>query len=483
MTPPESSWGPGASTSPAKSSAANSPHASSTKSAKKPVAKKPVAKNPAAKAKNATGDRAPRDADFTASGAESRTDGERITVHDGHMTIEAGTPRERAEASADGDAAPAEDVTTTREPQGVAATEPPSRTAAPVDTAPIAVVQRPAITKPPYVPRTATPTAVAAPPPQKVDVPAVVTPVERVPEATPAPFPRRLSAAERLAGSTTRVRTRVREWMTDRKAIVISLVPVVGIVGLLTGAAVYTAVSPPQATAAAPALSDTQTAAQAWLIDNAVPGRPIIVDAALVPGLVDAGWAPGDVLTAGDASTTEWREIAYVASAGDGGDAATDAAIRSSVPAATFGDLEIRRVVPEGAVIAAASERSAAATRREFGAEISRNPGVELSTPDRVTLASGLVDERISAVLGALAAVGVVTVTDLPVIAGEEGRTLRQVSLSGVGDVPLVSGAEPSEQARAIFDALSGDYALDALSVDGADLVLRFPLPSETSPE
>ena len=123
------------------------------------------------------------------------------------------------------------------------------------------------------------------------------------------------------------------------------------------------------------------------------------------------------------------------------------------------------------------------ATRREFGSEISRNPAVEMSTPDRVAFAGGRVDERISAVLGALAAVGMVTVTDLPVVAGEQAGTLRQVAVSQVGEVSLVAGDEPSTQARAIFDALSGAYALDALSVDGADLVLRFAPPFQTPPE
>ncbi|GAA1914094.1 hypothetical protein GCM10009775_03430 [Microbacterium aoyamense] len=272
--------------------------------------------------------------------------------------------------------------------------------------------------------------------------------------------------------------------MTDRRAIVISLVPVVAAVGLLAGAGVSAAVSAPPTTGAVSAvpLSNAQSAAQDWLIDNAEPGQRILVEPTLVAGLVGAGWAPDDVLTAEDAAAVPWREIAYVAIDPDVA-ASVGAAASSSVAAASFGDIEVRRVVPEGTVIAAASEQSVIAMRREFGAEISRNPAVEMSTPDRVAFASGRVDARISAVLGALAGVGIVTVTDLPVVPGEEAGTIRQIALGRVGDVPLVDGDEPSGQARSIFDSLSGDYAVDALTVSGTDLVLRFALASETPPD
>ncbi|MET0812641.1 MAG: hypothetical protein ABWY03_06275, partial [Microbacterium sp.] len=285
----------------------------------------------------------------------------------------------------------------------------------------------------------------------------------------------------RVAARGARVRTRVRGWMTDRRAIVISLIPIIAIVALVAGAYATVMVRPVPATASP--LSTSQAAAQGWLIDNADPGQRVLVDAALVPGLVAAGWAAGDVSTAGDASATAWSDIDYVVTGGAGADATTDAAVQNSLAVASFGDLDVRRVVPEGVPVAEASAQADALTRREFGAQIARNPAVEMSTPHRVAFAGGRVDERISAVLGALAAVGVVTVTDLPVIAGEESGTRRQVALSQVGDVSLVEGDEPSAQARAIFDALSGDYALDALAVDGADLVLRFAPPTDTPPE
>ncbi|MET0734724.1 MAG: hypothetical protein ABWY55_03640 [Microbacterium sp.] len=290
-----------------------------------------------------------------------------------------------------------------------------------------------------------------------------------------------------------RERSRTRAWLRSNRATVISLVPIAALVGVLAYGGVVAAndsgvTAAPVAQDAAPALPAPEQDAATWLIDNAETSQRILVDPLVAPSLIDAGWG-SDALIAADSSAfgdgSGWRDVALVLSTAQVRAAAAEspaigAALENSLVLASFGTgaqlVELRRVAPEGAVLAAASQRSAASMRTQFGAELAQNPAIEMSTPDRVRFAGGRVDERISAVIGTIAAEGAVVVAGLPAVPGERGLVFRQIAVTSIGGIPLVQDAQATPQARALFDGLGGAFAPDTLTVDGDDLVVRFPL-------
>ena len=271
-------------------------------------------------------------------------------------------------------------------------------------------------------------------------------------------------------------------------ATAVSLVPVLALVVLLTvcGAVALSGLTTPASTEAA-----TTDAASDWLIHNVDNDQRLIVDSAMTADLQAAGWDGDDALwslpagaraTESDAPAS-WRDADYVVTTATVRDDAgalpqVAAAIVNSTPVATFGSgdraVEVRKVTPEGAVLASAADAQAAATRTAHGAELAQNPGIRLSDADRELLTDGRVDARIISVLGALAAEGDVIVTGFPVLDGEQGRPLRQVAISAVGDQPLVADGERTPQASGLIDGLVGRFAADDVVVRDDNLILRY---------
>lgn len=283
--------------------------------------------------------------------------------------------------------------------------------------------------------------------------------------------------------------------LSGRRGVVVSLVPIAALVGLLGVSGVIAVTGAPQAPISAVALpSSQQAAALGWMDDNLGAGARVLVEQA-VADLLPRGLGGVDSRLVEDISggtTGGWRDLDVVIATPSVRDIAATtpdvgAALANSVVLAEFGTgdqrIEIRRVAPQGATLAAAAESTAAAQRREFGAELSRNPSVVMSTPDRVAFAGGDVDPRVSVVLGALAGGGQVAVSGLPVIVGEEGVPHRQVALTSLGGEPLVVDGEASAEAVGLFEGLGGTYALKSMTVDGTALVLTFPLISRDTPE
>lgn len=324
--------------------------------------------------------------------------------------------------------------------------------------------------------------------------PAAITKTPRKDAATHAaptaprpPIPAPPRPAPPTSTDTLPQPVRTQSWGAAHRGALLSLIPVYVLVALL-GVSATVALVGTQA-GSAPAASE-QAAAQ-WLVDNASTSEPLIVDAGLADALEQAGWNPDDLFVYGstDAGTsveqpTSWRDVAYVvttvaARTVTSGELQTSQAIDNSVQVASFGSgvdvVEVRMVAPEGASLAAMAEQQAAATRSEFGSQLAQNATVRMTDADRAALAAGTVDERISAVLGTLAAAGDVEVAGFPVIPGEADRPLRQVAITAIDGVGLVASGQITPETSALLAGLRGEYAPQSISVDGAGVVLRYP--------
>ncbi|MFE1644878.1 hypothetical protein ACFM35_04785 [Microbacterium sp. P01] len=258
--------------------------------------------------------------------------------------------------------------------------------------------------------------------------------------------------------------SRVKKWLP---AIIIApIVTVAAVVLTINGANVppQQALSDGGSSVSAGASGDAgAAAAQSWIYDNVSASERVITD----PSTPVANWRAVDFVVA----TEEMRTT---------GVPAISQAIQNSSVVAAFGEgaqrVEIRRVSPEGAVVAAATAARATATRAEYGAEVSRNPGLAVSDIDRVLLSAGRVDSRIALILGSLAAGGEVLVDGFPVIDGEEGSIVRQVALASVGGAPLVEAGQYTAAGTSVIDSLTGAFAPSEVLVDGGNIVLRYSL-------
>lgn len=222
-------------------------------------------------------------------------------------------------------------------------------------------------------------------------------------------------------------------------------------------------------------------AAQEWIVENVDPSQRMVVDDVMRADLVAAGWRDADVdgyPTASAELPIDWRDADVVVTR-----PRTDL-VNDSVVVARFGEasdaVEIRQVRSEGLAARTSAAVAAAADRQRAGSELAQNQRLILADDARAALIEGRVDERIILILGALAADAEVAVDGFPVVDGEEGRTLRQVSLSRLQDEPLARDDRTSALATRLIDALRGDFAPDSVSAEDDALVLRYPI--DTSP-
>jgi hypothetical protein len=234
--------------------------------------------------------------------------------------------------------------------------------------------------------------------------------------------------------------------------------------------------------------------AQEWLIENASTDQRVIVDDAMWVDLVKAGWDRDNVIwyykldtdpAVQVQSPNGWRDADYVITTDSmrtfpGAFPQVQEAIDNSVVVASFGEgtqaVEVRRVAIDGAEQAATSQEDAAASRAALGTQLVTNPQVSLEDADRDRLTAGQVDSRITAVIGALAGSGSVTVSGFPIIDGEDDRPFRQVAISAIGGVPAVAAGRLSPDARALVDGLTGTYEPSRIDIDGDSIVLRYPV-------
>ncbi|MFI8525305.1 ArnT family glycosyltransferase [Promicromonospora sukumoe] len=240
--------------------------------------------------------------------------------------------------------------------------------------------------------------------------------------------------------------------------------------------------------------------AQTWLAENASRDQRLIVDDAMWVDLVRAGWDRDNVIwyykldtdpAVRAESPNGWRDADYVVTTDSmrtfpGAFPEVQQAIDNSVVVASFGEgaqaVEVRRVVASGSDAGGDAQDQAAAVRAELGEQLAANPGLRLADTDRDLLRDGQVTAPVVSVLGALAGAGGATVSGFPVIDGEEGQALRQVSISRIDGGPAVVDGAPSTDASALVASLSGAYAPQDVRVSGDAVVLRYPLTNLQDP-
>ena len=222
--------------------------------------------------------------------------------------------------------------------------------------------------------------------------------------------------------------------------------------------------------------------ATAWIEANALREQRLIVDDSMWVDLVEAGWSRENVVwyykldtdpAVAAQSPNGWRDSDFIITT-DSMRTFPDqfpqvsAAIQNSVPVATFGDgaqqVEVREIVPEGIAQAETAQDAEAARRGDLGGQLAQNPAVRMTDAARTMLTDGLVDERITATLGALAADRTVTVADFPLIEGEHGIA-RQVEISAV------DGAPPGDMSAALA-AMGPSYVPAEVTTTDADRAL-----------
>lgn len=244
--------------------------------------------------------------------------------------------------------------------------------------------------------------------------------------------------------------------------------------------------------ASASAPSGPERAAESWIIDNVPLDERVLLPKPMAVALVHSQAVLAGLVAYDDsvkASAIEaalshgWRDLDYVVTVdGASSDISSSAhqASENSVLVASFGPaghaIEVRRVVAQGATLAAAAAQAAATRRTTAGAELAENPAVRLSTGDRALVAAGRVDERILTVLGALAAGGDVTVAAFPVIDGEQAGPIRQVAIADIGGNALASGDQLTGAAVTLLPGLRGRFHPAASEANASNLVLTYDL-------
>lgn len=236
--------------------------------------------------------------------------------------------------------------------------------------------------------------------------------------------------------------------------------------------------------------------AQTWVTENASRDARLIVDDAMWVDLVKAGWDRENVVwyykvdtdpAVQAQSPNGWRDADYVITTDSmrtfpDGFPQVQEAITNSVVVATFGtgtqQVDVRRVVPDGADAASQSIATALEARTALGTQLAVNPAVGLSDADAGLLTAGAVDDRIVEVLGALAADGDVAVAGFPALPGEDGSARRQVALTTVAGTEAVVDGRIAPAAQALVDGIGGVFAPEVFVQDGR-LMLLFDASAE----
>lgn len=228
----------------------------------------------------------------------------------------------------------------------------------------------------------------------------------------------------------------------------------------------------------------TMRQAQRWITDNISREDRLLVDAAQLPDLLEAGWKRDNVTWFNALDTDPalrelnpagFRDYDYlvVTRAVREGSANPQiaAALNASVVVATFGTtdrVDIRRIDHA----AAAASPGAEPERATVGAALVTRLGDGTPKAVQDLMKSGRVDSRVLATLSDLNAVVDLTVADLPEIAGEDakGGARRAVRIIGGG----------AERALAYYKAQKGAFVTESVTAGADGVLVTFP-PATTS--
>ncbi|GAB3362282.1 thioesterase domain-containing protein [Modestobacter lapidis] len=196
----------------------------------------------------------------------------------------------------------------------------------------------------------------------------------------------------------------------------------------------------------------------AWVQDQLPPDGRVSADATLRAELVHAGAAPSRVGVATDVQlaatapgTTELRV--------ESGDSPVDgAAVARFDPADGLPALSVVHPDP------APPDPAAVERRRALARALLANPQTAAPGPVADVLSSGAVDPRLLSLLAGIGARFGVALDSLPVVPGEEGRTLvRSAVITGIGGTVLADDPRRADRLLAWVDAQREPYAPDTV--------------------
>ncbi len=235
--------------------------------------------------------------------------------------------------------------------------------------------------------------------------------------------------------------------------------------------------------------------AQDWVVDNVPTDYRVLVDDAVWVDLVEAGFPRENVVwyykpdtdpAVATLTPRGWRDYDYIVSteslrtfsAGPGSD--LEQALANSSTVATFGSgdqrVEVRRVASDGLDAAQEQRAARATTRTDAGADLARNPALQLSSAARDALTTGRVDSRLLATLAGAAAAQQLAVTDFPAQPGELGDVVprRSVLIRSVDGRPVEQGGAQVEQLVRYLRQQTGAYAPQRVQMHDGSLEVTY---------
>jgi hypothetical protein len=271
-------------------------------------------------------------------------------------------------------------------------------------------------------------------------------------------------------------------------------VPVALVVGLavLAAAVPHWASTHRELTSADPL--DSLEDARSWLLANARDGERVIVDDAAWTDLVAHGIPPRRLAgytaigaTAGD--TGGWRTYDYIVLTPEArglGVPAVAAAATSSLPVASFGEMddrvEIRRIAADGGPAVSDEAATRLADQVAAGTALASNPAIEAPDSAYADLRAGRVDQRVITVVATLAATYRLSIDSFPTLPGEDVAVVpsRAVDLAAI-DGRAIRGDDPGVVGVLAFLGNQDDAfrpeSIAIVPADGGELRLRITFP------
>ena len=206
-----------------------------------------------------------------------------------------------------------------------------------------------------------------------------------------------------------------------------------------------------------------------WAAEQLPEGSRLSVPATLGAELVHAGMDPDQLGNAADprlAATAEEGTVLRVVTGEPPADSAPVARLDGAdgLPALT--------VVNRDPVAPTIEEVE---RRRVLGEALAANPTTLAGEDVRAVLASGELDPRLMSLLAGIGAASGIGLEGIPVVPGEEGRTLpRYAVLTSVGGVPIAGDAVQTERVLTLLRAQRPPYTPDVVREVGDGLLVGY---------
>lgn len=239
--------------------------------------------------------------------------------------------------------------------------------------------------------------------------------------------------------------------------------------------------------------------ATAWIEQNVPRDSRLVVDDSMWVDLVRAGFDRDDVVwyykvdtdpAVEELAPDGWTDYDYVVSTNSlrtfpDGFPIVAQAMANSTPVAVFGSgdqqVQVLRVDPAGEAAAQAALQAQQAARQAAGAQLAQNPQLDLAGPARDLVSGGRLDGRAMSTLSvAAAAVGPLTVSDVPPVPGEDDTVLprRQVLITAAGGVSLAADPATARRVADRFDTQGGSFAPASTRMTPGGLLVTWSLPT-----